>query len=807
MRAAGWSTAQATFSQHIFHLAALRSPRLSASGETLSRSFGDNSCAVRLMILRSKPVRFLITRIARAYGFLDPVALLASLRGFAKPSEVAEPIELLRAGMLFHARGLVNTKAIQNNLDWVWPYWVERQFNPADPSFIPRAFSFSHINLTHRNWTAVGVPDVPFFPIVDPRGLVTPQFDGWSLDFWFIPEYGPVLLPSKLERLTQTLSLTDTPAIGTSRTMEIRSVAERDGVALESVVCVTLAGGEPECCVRVHANGAGGGAIAVALRPYNPEGVSFIKTIDVRADRRSWLVNGRNEIIFDRAPAKHLLSTYAAGDVLLRLSEDIGATSVSCPVSMATAVALFPLAGFESQPCGIRVPIYNELEPRRRPVVGVTENWTEAIAPLARLRVADASVQRLYDLAVANLVLHAPREVYPGPYTYKRFWFRDAVFILNALLSLGGVERTRRALQEFAPRQRMDGYFLSQEGEWDSNGEALWFYRRFATLTGEPLPEEWLRAVAKGARWITKKRIPAKPPRAESGLLPAGFSAEHLGPNDFYYWDDFWGVAGLRAAAGLLREADPRLAEKLASEAGEFLTTIQRSFPSGPRRRFPGAIPASLHRRMDSGAVGSLVADYPLQLFARGDPGITRTANYLCENHLQSGGFFQDMIHSGINAYLTLHLAQVRLRAGEISAAWALMDSVRALASPTGQWPEAIHPLTLGGCMGDGQHIWAAAEWLMLVRNLFVREEAGALVIGAGLRPEWLGDGEASFGPTLTPHGTVTATFARAKDGVRVKLDGTWRTGVPQLELSVPGCAPLAVPAGNKGNEFMLNLK
>ena len=34
-----------------------------------------------------------------------------------------------------------------------------------------------------------------------------------------------------------------------------------------------------------------------------------------------------------------------------------------------------------------------------------------------------------------------------------------------------------------------------------------------------------------------------------AGLLPAGFSAEHLGPNDFYYWDDFWSIAGLQAAA------------------------------------------------------------------------------------------------------------------------------------------------------------------------------------------------------------------------------------------------------------------
>ena len=138
------------------------------------------------MILKWIPWRFFAARTARAYGFLDPIRFLAKLRKFSQPSEVSEPIELLRAGFLFHARGLINTKAIQNNLDWVWPYWVERQFNPSDASFIPRAFSFSHINLTHRNWTAVGLPDVPFYPIVDPRGLVTPHFDGWSLDFWLL---------------------------------------------------------------------------------------------------------------------------------------------------------------------------------------------------------------------------------------------------------------------------------------------------------------------------------------------------------------------------------------------------------------------------------------------------------------------------------------------------------------------------------------------------------------------------------------------------------------------------------------------
>lgn len=755
------------------------------------------------MILRSKPVRFLITRVARAYGFLDPVALLAHLRGFAKPSEVAEPIELLRAGMLFHARGLVNTKAIQNNLDWVWPYWVERQFNPSDPSFIPRAFSFSHINLTHRNWTAVGLPDVPFYPIVDPRGLVTPLFDGWSLDFWFVPDEGPVLFPSKLTDAEQELTLTDNLRVRTVARVEARENAPASAMRLESVVELTLTDREPQCRIHLRVIDGPPGSIAVALRPYNPEGVSGVKQIAVMTDRRGWLVNDRHEVFFERVPAKHLLSTYEHGDVSLRLRHAIKDTSVSCPVNMATAVALFPTT--MGAACEVSVPIYDELEPKHRPILENAVAWSDALAPLAQLRVSDAPVQRLYDLALANLVLHAPRDVYPGPYTYKRFWFRDAVFVLNALLSLGGVERTRRALREFAPRQRIDGYFLSQEGEWDSNGEVLWFYARFAALTGEALPKEWLRAIAKGARWITRKRLPRGTGKREAGLLPAGFSAEHLGPNDYYYWDDFWAVAGLRAAARLLRDSDPKLATACAEEAREFLDTIVKSFPNDPQRRFPGAIPASPHRRMDSGAVGSLVADYPLQLFAPGDSWIGRTADYLSQHCLHSGGFFQNMIHSGINAYLTLHLAQVRLRAGDAPAAWSLMDSVVGLASPTGQWPEAIHPLTRGGCMGDGQHIWAAAEWLMFVRNLFVREEGDGLVIGAGVRPEWLQAGPVEFGPTLTPHGGVTVRFENENDGVRVKVDGKWRLDVaPHCEFRVPGAEAVISPVADRRKEFLL---
>ena len=157
------------------------------------------------MIKRIFPWKFFLRLAARRYDFIDPISFLARLRSFAQPSEVQEPVELLRAGMIFHARGLLNTKAIQHNLDWAWPYWIVRQFNPDDSSFIPRAFSFSHINLTHRNWTAVGRPGLALYPIVDPHGLVTPLYDGWSIDCWFYGRNGETLFPSIVDHVSQHL--------------------------------------------------------------------------------------------------------------------------------------------------------------------------------------------------------------------------------------------------------------------------------------------------------------------------------------------------------------------------------------------------------------------------------------------------------------------------------------------------------------------------------------------------------------------------------------------------------------------------
>jgi hypothetical protein len=105
--------------------------------------------------------------------------------------------------------------------------------------------------------------------------------------------------------------------------------------------------------------------------------------------------------------------------------------------------------------------------------------------------------------------------------------------------------------------------------------------------------------------------------------------------------------------------------------------------------------------------------------------------------------------------------------------------------------------------MGDGQHVWASAEWVMVLRNMFVREEAGRLLLGTGIAGDWRRPGERlSLGPTATPWGPVTVALTPEPDGqgARVSWEARWREDPPELVVAVPGMAverPEAAASGS----------
>jgi hypothetical protein len=609
--------------------------------------------------------------------------------------------------------------------------------------------------------------------------LITPLYDGWSLDFWVLPQEGPPLLPSRSAHAEQKLELHPDLAVTTQ--------CFGEDTALSSRAFVEMADGQPRLTVDVSGRAASGGWLVASLRPLNPEGVQFIEDASYHPDGSYWLVDKDSRVVMDPAPERVLFSTYMEGDVYHRLNEEGHPSKVECEHGLATSAALFALAPEEDRPVKITVPLGRELKRSFPHAAKSSVSWPAARMDAAQLSVPDQTIQNLYDSAAATLILLSAHQVFPGPYNYRRFWFRDAAIMLNAILTIGLKDRCRRHLDVFPEGQTRKGYFRSQEGEWDSNGQVLWVYDRFRRLTGQALPKKWVKAIVDGAEWIIAKRVRGEK-GLHDGLLPPGFSAEHLGPNDYYYWDDYWSLAGLRAASRIARAAHmPREAERYRREAEDLHGAIETSIAGVPEKHAQGGIPASPYRRMDAGAVGSLVADFPLAITDADDPRITATVNFLVDHCFHQNAFFQDMVHSGINAYLTLDVAQTMLRQGDHRYR-SLIRAIADKASPTGQWPEAIHPFSGGGCMGDGQHGWAAAEWVMMIRNLFVREEGDGLVLGQGLFPEWLAEGgDIFFGPTLTPHGRVDVRFYQKNGQLRCLSNAVWHTDPPTVEVAVPG--------------------
>ena len=772
--------------------------------------------SVRAFVLRRLMGRLRITD--------DVVRHLTTFQRLGETVEVELPGELMPIGARTVFRALRTRGAAQIGPDWVWPYWLERQLDPGSPAFVPRGHLPFLTNMTHRNWTAVGNLDSPWEAIVDPRGLVTPWFDGWSLDWW-VGADDRWHLPSREVSVRQRL-VADSPVVETAMRVPGGDVVERVYAVRRSS---TEGGGElvvaeVENATKVPV------ALALAVRPYNPEGLSVIERLDLH-DGTTVTVDGRVALLLPKPPARVAASTFhdgdSAGTVMSGAAGAHWPGTVRDPAGLAQAAFVYPLA--HGATLRAAIPLVPERRTRRRgearrrvadapafpkalpPAEAVARGWQSQGARGLRLVLPD---ERLAAAVDANrrflLLLHDGDEITPGPSTYHRFWFRDAAYLLAALDRYGYHDEVTQVLRSYPGRQHADGFFFSQRQEWDANGAALHALVQHWRLTRDAaLVDSMVGSIAKGVHWIDRKRHARKAKRndpALRGLFPAGVSAEHLGPFDYFYWDDFWGVAGLRAGAELLRAVDQRDA---AAEADRFAAAmwddLERSLALAAERLGTIAIPAGPRRRVDSGAIGSLVACTPLDLMTPDDPRIAATAEVIRQrftldppprardapgDRSTEGGraFFQGISHTGLGTYLTLQLAAVELRMGDRRCldrlAW-MLDA----ATPTWTWPEAIHPRLEGGCMGDGQHGWAAAELLAFVRDLLVREGGGGVALASLVPEDWYGQGwEVHDAPTAA--GRVSYAVRWHGDRAALLWEVTPHPGVERVPLSAPGLDP-----------------
>jgi hypothetical protein len=726
------------------------------------------------------------------------------------------------------------------------PWWVQQYFRHWSDAFDSGLFDTREgafaSNANFRYWNMVGVKDAPQECLIGQAGEVEPVYDEYALSFFLFdpvtrqldfPQFAP---PGGASTpLRQHLEKGYLPVV-------VTTWQSRFGCEVEERALATTVGPDQKTAVlvrfRIKLTQASPKSLFLGLvvSPAGPTG--FMRhdragryAYDRRLTFMQYLpaeqrlqINSSHGPIFDRPPAS--FGTYGNGssydpDFYLAQSpyRHLAATgnlngwdiAVDNIAGMCHGAFLWPVDLSPATPnftLDVRLPVDDfrgagDLAALRGANIDALDAgnaawWThklDATGLQAALPPVVAHLWNLFRTCRANLLILADDgQIHPGPTIYDEFWIRDSSVEAISCALAGDDNLAQRQLSYWHPALFNFGFEQSEgvslhgffggtheknDREWDSNGEALWAFGRFDRLLGSPANFGrglFVPYIIDGARWIRDNRT-------AFGLLPSGWSAEHVGDkHQPHYWDDFWGIAGLWEAA--------RLAQRLgASEADEIwraydslrdatANSIRWVLDQQHRRGFwetfiptgPGDV-----GRLDSTIIGALAYFHPCRLYdgAKLGADIDLAARMTLDTiwgRFMDGGFRHDSAWNCYGPYLTLQLAHSFLLIGDV----ARMDQclqwlVGNAGFPTVSRPNSAAPwqVALGAwneqhCypiakdfseiprgpwyMGDIPHGWACAEFMTLLRDILcfeVDEDGDAqMYVAAGIMPGWLGEGE-----------------------------------------------------------------
>ncbi len=694
--------------------------------------------------------------------------------------------------------------------DWVLPFWLERQRDPTSPDFIPSsrgndADRRGPLNLTHTEATTIGITGHHGRVVVDPRGLVAPVGRGWALDWW-IGADDAWHLPSRSVAARQEL-IEQTPVIQTR-------VRIPGGDAVQWVYAALGApdDGNPEVAViEVENRSPVPFALVFAIRPFRPDGVGSIEQIALEGT--TVLVDKEPAVVLPKAPAR-----WAASDATVDSSELVrtGAataepfTEVRCADGLAQAAFVYPLphtlslravipldrgasapGGRRGPGRGARTRASGMVSPEVPTAASVAAGWRHHADAGCRWVLPPGRLTEVAAAARCELLLAATGEDAEGPGVSPADLGSTAA-VVQALDALGHHDAADRILAGTEDRIALDGHLLGSQRRLDANGALLVALGRHVALVPDSdLLPRLTGPIAKAAHWVDKRRRSRRSRRdpATVGLLPDGAPPRWTPGlrDDCWLRDDYWGLAGMRAAVALLElAAQPEAARLVAGLADEFAADLAGAMGAGRSSATPGRPPlaAAPGRRLDASVLTLLdVVAEGIDTLA-GDVWGARLLEVVRDRFV-AGPNLPAVVEAtsgqGVSPVLTAFLARAELRRGGsgelVTPVERLHWMARYAVSGTG-WPEAINLRSGGGSRGTSD-VLAAATFLRAVRDLLVAEHADRLDLLPAFPLDWLGQG-------VELHGAPTA-FGRLSFAIR------WHGERPALlwELDLhPGVNP-----------------
>src|SRR3954452_11326041 len=221
--------------------------------------------------------------------------------------------------------------------------------------------------------------------------------------------------------------------------------------------------------------------------------------------------------------------------------------------------------------------------------------WRRMLGRAMDVHVAESKVVDTFYASLMTLLLARYRQdgywiQTVNDLQYHAFWLRDTAVIASAFDLAGIHDVAAQDLDFFQTWQQPDGLFISRPAQYDGFGQALWAFGDHVRHTKDvAFAKRVLPSVTRAMAWLAK-------PRAADGmgLLPASTPNDNELVAGHLTGDNFWGVAGARAAATVARTAgDNGNADRFAAEAAAYQATFDAQLRQAVKRS-GGRIPPAL---------------------------------------------------------------------------------------------------------------------------------------------------------------------------------------------------------------------
>jgi hypothetical protein len=423
--------------------------------------------------------------------------------------------------------------------------------------------------------------------------------------------------------------------------------------------------------------------------------------------------------------------------------------------------------------------------PHERMTADARRYWTAEVARGATFSLGDPEVESA--LRACEVTLLALRErrgtawvPIGNPFQYRDVWLRDGARAIRALAVLGYTREARELCTGFEGLQWPQGAFLSQRGQLDGTGQALWAFEQALLRPARDDSVAHFAALAERAwRWVEDQRDLGRTSGwAFGAMLPYGDPRDGELVRAQLVGNDAWALAGYRSAARLL-EAAGRTAEAAEVERtrarylADFLAALERTKREDVPPSWQGG----------GRDWGNLAVVSPCGVLGADDPHAAALARRVW---VLAGG-------AGLVTYGPADSAEYYV--GADLGTWALLagrpesaDSVLAgmLHWRTGSGAGAEYFSRSSRDFGDNlpPHATAAAALAGLVRDALIFDDGDTLQLTLGARARWWQAGKVEHAPTCW--GLLDLEFLRRGD----RAEWQWSP--------VPVWTALALPPGTR---------